>query len=250
MSKQSQQQFFDDAISEDTRRSLGKFYSITDAISSFYRKYLCTHVPGKRVLEYGCGTGSFAFYIVQQGARQVVGIDISEVGIEQANLKAQALELENITFSVMDAEAMDFDDESFDVVCGSAILHHLDMETALSEIVRVLVPDGRAIFIEPMGYNPAINLFRRLTPRYRVEDEHPLKRADFDLIKQRFGHVDHRFYYLFTLLAVPFYRTPIRSKLTTIFHSVDQMLFKVAPGLKTLAWQVVIVAESPLKNRV
>lgn len=248
MSKQGQQQFFDEETSHNTRQSVSKFYSITDAVHSSYREYLRAHVSGKRVLDYGCGTGSSALYIAQQGAEQVVGIDISEVRIIQASRRAQELGLENVVFSAMDAEAMDFDDKSFDVVCGSGILHHLNVETALSEIARVLAPDGKAIFIEPMGYNPAINLFRRLTPHYRVEDEHPLTRADLAFIRQRFETVDHRFYYLFTLLAVPFYRTPIHAAMVSTLHSVDQVLFKLIPGLKFLAWQVVLIAERPLKD--
>ena len=248
MSKQRQQQFFNGAFGENTRRSVGKFYSITKAVHSFYCEYLCAHVAGKRILEYGCGNGSLAFFIGQQGAREVIDIDISEVGIEQAIQQAHELKLDNVTFSVMDAEAMDFEDNSFDVICGSGILHHLDVKVALSEIARVLAPDGRAIFIEPVGYNPAINLFRRLTPQFRVEDEHPLKWADFSLISHHFGYVDHHFYYLFTLLAVPFHRVPIHSALVAFLNFIDQMLFNVIPGLKFLAWQVVLVAERPLKN--
>ncbi|MBN1430273.1 MAG: class I SAM-dependent methyltransferase [Anaerolineae bacterium] len=248
MSKQSQQQFFDEEISKNTRQSVGKFYSITWAIHSFYREYLCAHVVGKRVLEYGCGSGSQAFFIGQQGAKKVVGIDISGERIKQAVRRAQEMKLENVTFRVMDAEAMDFEDGSFDVVCGSGILHHLNMDIALPEIARVLATNGRAIFIEPMGYNPAINLFRHLTPHYRVEDEHPLKKADIDLISRHFGYVDHRFYYLFTLLAVPFHRTLIHSSLVAFLNFVDQVLFKIIPGLKFLAWQVVLVVEKPLKH--
>jgi hypothetical protein len=64
MDKQSQQQFFDKPFSQNTRRSVNKFYSISGAIHSFYCDYLCTQVVGKRVLECRCGTGSLAFYII------------------------------------------------------------------------------------------------------------------------------------------------------------------------------------------
>jgi len=51
----------------------------------------------------------------------------------------------------MNAEELKFADDYFDIVCGGAILHHLDLNKALSEIARVLKPDGKAIFVEPLG---------------------------------------------------------------------------------------------------
>lgn len=248
MNKHEQQGFFDQAFSENIRQSLGKFYAINKAIRLSYTEYLRDHVPGKRVLECGCGPGSFALYIAKQDAKQVIGIDISEVGIERANRYAQEQNLNNAIFYVMDIEAMDFEDNSFDIVCGSGILHHLTLETACSELVRVLTPEGRASFLEPLGYNPVFNLFRWLTPGYRVKTEHPLKKHDLNVISRHFKYTDFRFYYLFTLLAVPFRRMRIFSDLVAFLHSVDQGLFKMIPGLKFLAWQLMIVAERPLSK--
>src|SRR3546814_1101008 len=79
----------------------------------------------------------------------------------------------------MNAEAMTFPDDSFDLVFGSGIIHHLDIDRAFGEIARVLRPGGRAVFIEPLGLNPAIELYRRFTPSARTPDEHPLLRRDF-----------------------------------------------------------------------
>src|SRR3546814_3139995 len=69
---------------------------------------------------------------------------------------------------------------------------------------RVLRPGGRAVFIEPLGLNPAIELYRRFTPSARTPDEHPLLRRDFRRFDAAFGSTSCRFYGLATLAAVPF----------------------------------------------
>src|SRR3546814_13720576 len=74
----------------------------------------------------------------------------------------------------MNAEAMDFPDDSFDLVFGSGIIHHLDIDRAFAEIARVLRPGGRAVFVEPPGLNPAIEIYRRLTPGAPPPAAHPL----------------------------------------------------------------------------
>ena len=52
----------------------------------------------------------------------------------------------------------------FDAVLGKQILHHLDLGVAIPEIVRVLRPGGRAVFLEPLIHNPLLEGYRRLTP--------------------------------------------------------------------------------------
>ncbi len=155
-----------------------KYDSVNGTRNALYRKRLLTDSRDRRFLEYGCGEGSSAFELAEEGAR-VVGIDISSVAVASARVKAEEQHLgERLAFLVGDCEQLCFQDNSFDVICGAAILHHLDMDKALRAIARVLRPEGRAIFIEPLGHNPAISLFRSLTPQCRTPDEHPLKRAD------------------------------------------------------------------------
>jgi ubiquinone/menaquinone biosynthesis C-methylase UbiE len=103
------------------------------------------------------------------GASSIRGIDISEVGIQQA--------IENYGHLAKvyagDVHCMPFPDDCFDVIVGRSIIHHLKFEVALSEISRTLRPGGRAIFMEPLGDNPASKVFRRLTPRGALKMNHP-----------------------------------------------------------------------------
>ena len=57
-------------------------------------------------------------------------------------------------FSLMDAHNLQFEDESFDFVFGAAILHHLNMVTALNEIHRVLRARWKNIVCRTIGYEP------------------------------------------------------------------------------------------------
>jgi SAM-dependent methyltransferase len=102
----------------------------------------------------------------------------------------------------MNAEALEYGDDTFDVIFGRGIIHHLNLPACFSEIHRVLKPGGHAIFYEPLGHNPVLDWYRRRTPHLRTEDEHPLLMADVRLARQSFSRVDTRFFGLFTLIGV------------------------------------------------
>lgn len=195
-----EKKFQNKKVTEGLRASTSKFYSITRASSEFYQGILRSNCQNKHVLDYGCGLGSYSYYLAKQGAI-VTGIDISDVSIEQAKKTALREKVsENVSFLVMNAEELKFDDECFDMVCGGAILHHLNLNKALREITRVLKPNGKAVFLEALGHNFLINLYRRFTPQLRSRDEHPLLIRDFKLMQCYFGHVDIRYFHLTSLL--------------------------------------------------
>jgi ubiquinone/menaquinone biosynthesis C-methylase UbiE len=138
------------------REKCAKYDSVNGTRNSVYWGYLRADCCGGKFLEYGCGDGSSAFQLGKEGASGI-GIDISSLAVASARSRAQAQHLEKqLTFLVGDCEQLCFRDNSFDVICGSAILHHLDVEKALGAVVRGLKPGGRAYFVEPLGHNPAI----------------------------------------------------------------------------------------------
>ncbi len=246
ISKDNQKEFFDRTYEFDVREPVSKYYTVVKSSRDYYETLLLSNCRNKNVLEYGCGTGSYAFSLAEYGSK-VIGIDISETAIRLAKERAKQEALENIQFLVMDAEAMQFEDNNFDIVCGTAILHHLNLHKAMSELTRVLNPTGKAIFIEPMGHNPVINLYRKLTPHFRTKDEHPLTVKDLSLIKEFFHEVDWRYFHLFSLLAVPFRNKKFFPSLLKILDTIDRKLFKWAPFIRLFAWQVVIILEKPKK---
>lgn len=140
---------------------------------------------GMHILDFGCGKGDSAFKFLQAGA-SVIGIDISQNYIEEANRHAKELgfDPDSYEFRVMDAHNLEFESDHFDVVYGKGILHHLDLPVSLSEINRVLKVGGRAIFLEPLAGNPLLKLLRWLTPSARTEDERPLSGKDLRAIEK------------------------------------------------------------------
>ena len=159
-----EREFHNEAFSKKVRESVGKYYTITHYSKKHFLDQLLPRCAGKQALEYGCGIDRFAEQLAAHGA-EVTGVDISDVAIEMARERTAASGLSGLRYLVMDAEHLEFDDGSFDLVFGSGILHHLDLNRAYAEISRVLNGNGTACFIEPLGHNPIINLFRRFTPR-------------------------------------------------------------------------------------
>ena len=137
-------------------------------------------MEGKTVLDYGCGPGYKSLEYINSGASRVIGIDISKKFIETALSQCKDLNIdrESYDFIEMDAHDLQFRDDSFDVVIGYAILHHLDTSVALKEIHRVLKPNGRVLLLEPLADNPVLKLFRRATPGIRTVDERPFTGKD------------------------------------------------------------------------
>jgi ubiquinone/menaquinone biosynthesis C-methylase UbiE len=246
VNKEHQKQFFDFTFEFEARKSVSKFYAVVKSSTEYYEKFLLSNCHSKKVLEYGCGTGSYAFLLTKCGAN-VVGIDISEVAIKLSKERAKKEGLKDILFLAMDAEAMQFEDSSFDIICGTGILHHLNIDRALRELARVLKPEGKAIFIEPMGYNPLINLFRKFTPHLRTRDEHPLTVKDLSFMEKFFHKVQCEFFHLFSLLAVPFRNSRIFPSLLKVLDNFDNNLFRWIPLVRLFAWAVVIILEKPKK---
>jgi ubiquinone/menaquinone biosynthesis C-methylase UbiE len=104
-------------------------------------------LPYDRALELGCGTGFFLLNLIQSGvARRGSVTDLSPGMVKVATRNGQSLGLD-IDGRVADAERIPYDDDTFDLVVGHAVLHHIpDVEQSLREVLRVLKPGGRFVF--------------------------------------------------------------------------------------------------------
>jgi SAM-dependent methyltransferase len=116
-------------------------------------KMLSSHLcPGMNVLELGCGIGLFTAELAKTGA-DVTGIDISPDLLEIARAERAA---PNVHYEVQNAYATSYAGSTFETVVGSSVLHHLELESALREMHRVLKPGGTIFFTEPNMLNPQI----------------------------------------------------------------------------------------------
>ncbi len=240
-----EREFHDNRFATDGgARPSDRFYAITQASSTQFRRRVLELARDADVLEYGCGLGSIAFEAAPI-ARHVTGIDISPVAIEHSRATCEAAGLHNVSFGVANAEATGFPDASFDLIIGSGILHHLNLDASYPELARLLRPGGRAVFSEPLGHNPAINLYRKRTPDERTSDEHPLLMRDFDAARKYFRNVDVSFFHLATLAAIPLRSTPPFAGAVRLGDAFDRLLFRVVPAARRYAWLCVIELAGP-----
>lgn len=225
-----------------------KYYSITGRAFNHFHDLTYARCAGRQVLDYCCGTGLEAIRMARAGAK-MTGIDISPVAIDIARDTArdEGLSDEHITFLAMAAERTAFQNDSFDIVYGQGALHHLHLAAAAREVARVLRPDGRAVFSEPLAYNPVCNAYRGLTSGARTEGEHRLSRADYNLLSQYFGRVSYQFTSLTAFAAVPFRRAPFFPHLLHALDTLDGLLFRI-PGVKWLAWRCIVTLGEPMKS--
>jgi SAM-dependent methyltransferase len=109
-------------------------------------------------LEIGSGTGYFSLNLLQLGlVERVTATDISPGMLAALRVSARRLRLDVAT-TCTEAEALPFADQSFDLVFGHAVLHHIpDLPRAFGEFHRVLRPGGALIFCgEPSRYGDRI----------------------------------------------------------------------------------------------
>ena len=212
--------------------------------SNFPKDLLFTMImplDGKRVLDYGCGAGENACLLAACGAH-VTGFDLSPVSIEKARRRAELMGLSDRTqFDVLPAGKTTYPDDSFDIVIGFAVLHHLHMilDDVYREINRVLKPGGRVFFIEPVANNRFLQKLRRITPVELVatHDErqleyHELKHVgDFGFASVRFWH----FLFIERLHRIIGKQRPLRR--------LDYFLEKLFPFLKPLYGILLVAAE-------
>ena len=194
-------------------------------------------VEAKRVLELGCGAGDLSLELLRRGAR-LTGVDVSPRMVELARSRA-----DTGTFMVAPAEETGLPDESFDLVVGKWVLHHVDVAVAAREVHRLLRPGGRAVFFENQDRNPLLRLARRRLWGARglswvgTRDEHPLTRADFDALRAVFGAVELSYpsFYFFEALS---------RALGHRFHGplagLDAFVWRRLPPARPWSWHVLV----------
>jgi ubiquinone/menaquinone biosynthesis C-methylase UbiE len=148
-------------------------------------KDMMQYAQGKKVLEIG--STAWRGWLENNSIlpSSLTCINISEAEL-QIGIDSAVSSNSHPDFILMDAHDLQFEDETFDFVFGDAILHHLNMASALDEIFRVLKPNGKILFVEPLDVNPVGRLVRFLTKKARTADEQPLRLCDIAEIEKRF----------------------------------------------------------------
>ena len=136
--------FIGEALSYEEKRQFR--YSLQDYMHDIFE---FEKFAGKKVLEIGCGGGIDSAEFARNGA-SVTSTDFTEIGVQTTKA---LLKEANLPSNVIQADAtnLKFEDNTFDLVYSFGVLHHIpNIDKALSEIKRVLKPDGQVMV---MVYN-------------------------------------------------------------------------------------------------
>lgn len=197
-------------------------------------------VKDKKVVEYGCGSGKTAALLAKSGA-QVTAFDISPESVKITQTRAEVNNLNNLQADVAVGEDLPYEDNSFDIAFGRAVLHHLDPEQGAAELARVLKPGGKACFIEPMGMNPVLNFVRDYVPypnKNPVGDDKPLNYEEIKIWGNWATDYDWQEVHLFGMLERAFpYSWDVS---LPILHTMDRAIMKTIPFTRRFARYVVM----------
>lgn len=150
--------------------------------------------PSSGVLEVACGSGGPALFMARTVGCHVTGIDNNENGVANANKMAQEQDLASrVRFQYADAsQRLPFGDESFDsIVCIDAVNHLPDRSQVFAEWHRVLKPEGRVLFTDPITATGLLSndeIAMRSSVGYFLfapvgENERLLKDSGFEVIR-------------------------------------------------------------------
>lgn len=236
----------------DSHAANKRFYKVTRRSSQFVGEWLSANCKDKVVLDFCCGDGFNAIEMVKtHRASRAVGIDISDVSVENARRQAGAAGLSAQTeFIVGDAEKTPFPDASFDIVLCSGVLHHLDVSAAFPELARIIKPNGKVLAVEALAVNPIFQLYRRMTPTLRTEweTEHILGLSEIASAGKWFARINRHYFHFAVVPAAFLHSMPtLFESARAIGDSLDDFLMRI-PFLNRLAWQVVFELSAPRRG--
>jgi ubiquinone/menaquinone biosynthesis C-methylase UbiE len=141
-------------VRQDWESQARAWYDLRESMFAATRpvhEWLVEHLepkPGQHVLEIAAGPGDTGFLAAQRlGHGRVLSTDLAPAMVEAARKRGQELDVENVDYRVLDAQAMDLEDASFDgIICRWGFMLMPSPLAAFRECRRVLVPGGRLVF--------------------------------------------------------------------------------------------------------
>ena len=185
------------------------------------RDLISFYVPGKKVLDIGCGPGGSSLDLLRQQASYVYGIDISERFISLAKQNEQKNRLDFALHDVSQPIP-----GKYDVIFGRAILHHLDYQEVLLRLYADnLTTGGIMLFMEPLGSNLLLRLYWQIAKNAHTPDEKPFMRQDLNWLSSQFNH--------FTMIPINYFSLLFGILSSKLFTSPDNWLMKISDILDT-----------------
>ena len=230
------EEFVENVKSTDTYEKFygnRKYYSATSRSKLFVEEWVKSEAKGNVFLDYACGNGGNALLAAKCGSELSLGLDISNISIDNAKNLAisEGIETARLQYFQADAENTKLPDNSIDRIICSGMLHHLDLSFAIPELRRILKPGGKILAVEALDYNPLIKFYRKLTPDMRTDWEkaHILSLKDVAFISRFFEVEEIRFWHITGIIGGkwPF--------LLPALSRIDKILERL-PLIQRLSW--------------
>jgi len=215
-----------------------------------FRFRLLKDIRGKKILDVGCGEGANSILLAKLGAR-VTGIDISPESVKLAEKRAEINGVKASThFLCAPLEIAEISANSFDIIWGDAILHHLiaDLEVVMSHFLAWAKPGALMLLAEPINFNRTLRRLRFMVPvkTEATPDERPLEFQEIEIIRRYLPDLRIRCFSLlgrldrFILTANNYERSALpRRALSSALATLDYGLLSL-PWLKNLGGTAVI----------
>jgi SAM-dependent methyltransferase len=214
-------------------------------------------LSGADTLDLGCGRGEVSVQLALLGAT-VTGIDVSRESLARAETLARKHGVAGrVSLDSGNAEALSFDDDSFDLAICTGLMSFVDFDRTAAELSRVTRRDGTVVIMDTLGHNPIARMGRKRrlvhgqTTHFQVEN---IMTCDhIDRLRAHFGSVDVHTFDLLTLPMViienclgrihPRLRHVV-APVSAGLHALDRVVLKWRP-LRRYAFRTVIVLKWP-----
>lgn len=202
-------------------------------------------VGGRRVLELGSGNGVLSVYFAKMGGH-VTAVDSSRTGVQNtirlASINGVTNKIDAYRLDAIDVSTLD---ESFDLVVGRFVLHHIEpFDVFADALLDVTKEGGRGIFRENSARNRLLMFFRSFAvgrfgiPKYGDFEEHPLEAREIEVLRQRFGYL--RIHYT----EFKFFRMIndylLRRGQWDVFSGMDRWIYEHCPMLHKYSYTQIV----------
>jgi len=196
-------------------------------------------VKDKYVLEVGCGTGVFTEIFARSGAN-IVALDISaDLLMEALDRKIPSDSIQFIEKNIEDYNPV----IKFEVVIGSSVLHHLNIEPCLKKIYALLKPGGIMCFAEPNMLNPQIALQKNIPRLKKMMGDSPGETAFTKWFSQRL--MKKTGFVKIEIIPFDWLHPAVPEHLIDTVCRLDRILTKI-PLVRELAGSLLIKGERPV----
>ena len=228
--------FWDTTFSSEKRaKALEMIDAEIPKISIQFSYLLLGDIKNKKLLEIGCGTGYQIIYFAAKGA-QVTAIDISAESVNATKALCKKENIKDTEIKQMDAQSLQFKDNTFDRIYINKVLLHTDKDKVISESLRVLKKDGLIVFTEMLKNWIFAFPYRTFSP-YRKSKPNYITLKEVKTMAKK-----HKEFYLFSTFFLFLFYLPLPGSarigyfLFNTLELLDSLLLQTFPFLKKYAW--------------